>query len=64
MRDCKHLSIRTEEELHDKLQYIAAYEGRSLNGQLVVLIQQCVRAFEREHGTIDGRQLKTWKKEK
>ena len=33
-----HLSIRTDKAIHDKLQYIAAYEGRSMSGQILYLI--------------------------
>lgn len=47
-----HLSIRTDKVIHDKLRYIAAYEGRSMSGQILYLIQQCIRNFEREHGPI------------
>ena len=53
MKGRKHLSIRMDEEMHDKFQYIAAYEGRSMSGQILYLIQRCVREFEKEHGPID-----------
>lgn len=33
--------------------YIAEYEGRSLTWQMVHLMQDCVRRFEKEHGPID-----------
>ena len=52
MKGRKHLSIRMDEEMHDKFQYIAAYEGRSMSGQILYLIQQCIRNFEKEHGPI------------
>ena len=54
----KHLSIRMEEEAHDKFQYIAAYEGRSMSGQILYLIQKCIREFEKEHGPIPEGDLK------
>lgn len=47
-----HLSIRMNSELHDKFQYVAAYEGRSMSGQVLYLLNQCVRDFEAEHGPI------------
>lgn len=53
MEDKTFLSIRMNKELHDKLQYVAAYEGRSMSRQILQLIAQCVRAFEREHGPIE-----------
>lgn len=52
MKDKTHLSIRMNSELHDKFKYISAYEGRSMSGQVLYLLNQCVRAFETEHGPI------------
>lgn len=48
----KHLGIEVEPELHRKLRYIAKYEGRSANGQIIYLIRQCIREFEKENGEI------------
>lgn len=53
-----HLSIRTDKAIHDKLQYIAAYEGRSMSGQILYLINTCIREFEKEHGPIAPEDLK------
>ena len=47
-----HLSIRMGKELHDKFQWVAQYEARSMSGQILYLIQQCIRNFEKEHGPI------------
>ena len=52
MEKRKHLSIRMDAELHDKLMYIAEYEGRSMSRQILYLITACVRTFEQEHGPI------------
>ena len=57
MKRDKHLGIRMDRQLHKKLVYIAEYEGRSLNWQVIHLIQECVRAFEREHGPIPDEEL-------
>ena len=57
MKRDKHLGIRMDSQLHKKLVYIAEYEGRSLNWQVIHLIQECVRAFEREHGPIPDEEL-------
>ncbi len=46
------LGIRLEKELHDKIQYIAAYEGRSMTRHIICLIQCCIYAFEHENGPI------------
>lgn len=48
----KHLGIEVDAELHHKLHYIAKYEGRSGNGQILYLIRQCIREFEDIHGEI------------
>ena len=50
----KSVSIRIEEEMLEKLGYVADYEGRSVNSHILVLIRENIKAFEREHGEIDG----------
>lgn len=47
-----HLGLRMDRPLHDKLYYIARYEGRSGNGQVLYLIRQCIQQFEAQHGPI------------
>lgn len=49
----KHLGIEVDPELHRKLHYIAKYEGRSANGQILYRIRRCIREFEQEHGKIE-----------
>ena len=48
----KHLGIEIDPELHHKLRYIAKYEGRSINGQVLYLIRQCIKDFEIKEGAI------------
>lgn len=48
----KSMSIRIDDDLLDKLHIVADYEGRSANGQVLVLIRKCVEQYEKEHGTI------------
>jgi len=48
----KSLSIRIEEEMLDKLHVIADYEGRSANGQILVLIRDLIEKYEAKHGEI------------
>lgn len=48
----KHLGIEVEPELHRKLKFIAKYEDRSINGQVIYLIRQSIRDFEKEFGPI------------
>ena len=51
-KDKTHLSIRMGTDLHDKFQWVAQYEGRSMSGQILYLIQQCIRDFEQKNGPI------------
>mgnify|MGYP003299717404 CR=1 FL=1 len=50
----KSVSIRIEEEMLDKIAYIAEYEGRSVNSQELILIRNSIKEFERVNGAIDG----------
>lgn len=36
----------------DKLHVVADYEARSANGQIIVLIRECIEKFEENHGEI------------
>ena len=49
----KHLGIHIDPELHYKLKYLAAYEGRSINGEVLYLARREIEAFEKEHGKIE-----------
>ena len=48
----KSVSIRIEEEMLNKIAYIADYEGRSVNSHVLVLIRESIKNFESENGTI------------
>ena len=48
----KNFSIRIDEEMLHKLHVVADYEGRSANGQVLVLIRRCIAAYEKENGPI------------
>ena len=50
----KNVSIRIEEEMLEKIGFVANYEGRSVNSHILVLVRDCIRAFEIEHGPISG----------
>ena len=49
----KHLGIEIDPELHYKLHYIAKYEGRSANGQILYLLRKCIKEFEQADGPIE-----------
>lgn len=48
----KSLSIRIADEMLDKLHVVADYEGRSANSQILILIRDCIEAYEQKHGEI------------
>ncbi len=48
----KHLGIEIDPQLHYKLHYIAKYEGRSANGQILYLLRQNIKEFEKAEGEI------------
>lgn len=50
----KSVSIRFEEEMLRKIGYIADYEGRSVNSEVLCLVRERILKFEQEHGKIQG----------
>lgn len=50
----KSVSIRIEEEMLEKLSFVADYEGRSINSHILVLIRRDIQEFEQKHGKIEG----------
>ena len=48
----KSLSIRIDDKMLNKLHYVADYEGRSANSQILVLIRDCIEKFEEKNGPI------------
>lgn len=49
----KSLTIRIDDTLLDKLHVVADCEGRSANSQVLILIRNCVREYEKENGEIE-----------
>ena len=50
----KSVSIRIEEEMLEKIGFVADYEGRSVNSHILVLVREDIAAFEARHGPIAG----------
>ena len=48
----KNLTIRIDDTMLDKLHVVADYEGRSANSQVLILIRDCIKRYEQEHGKI------------
>lgn len=53
MKTQKHISIRIEADTLQKFHSVAKYNGRSASGQILYLIHQCIRDFEKEEGIIE-----------
>ena len=49
----RSLTIRIEDQLLDKLHVVTDYEARSVNGQVLILIRDCIKRFKAEHGEIE-----------
>ena len=45
----KSVSIRIEEEMLEKLGFVADYEGRSVNSHILVLIRENIKKFEEQN---------------
>lgn len=52
-KENKHLGIEIDPELHFKLHYISKYYGRSANGEILFLIRQAIKEFEKQEGQIE-----------
>ena len=50
----KSVSVRIEEEMLEKISYVADFEGRSINSHVLVLIRENIEAFEKKYGKIEG----------
>ncbi len=50
----KSYSIRIEQDLLHKLHYMAAYDGRLANSQVLYYIKQAVATFEKKNGLPPG----------
>ena len=50
----KSVSIRIEEEMLEKLGFVADYEGRSVNSHILVLIRENIKKFEELNVEING----------
>ena len=49
----KSMSIRIDSDMLNKLHYVADYEGRSANSEILILIRDAIEKYENEHGKIE-----------
>jgi predicted DNA-binding protein len=54
----KHISIRIDDETLQRFHYVSKYEDRSASGQIMYLINNCIRDFEDKHGKIKHEEKK------
>ena len=47
----KHLGLRIDSDTHKKLKDMADYNGRSINGEVLYLIRQAIREYEKAAAT-------------
>lgn len=52
----KHLSLRIDERLLRKFEYVAKYDDRSMNWYMLSLIKKAVAEFEDKYGEIQIKQ--------
>ena len=50
-------TLRISQNLLNKLDYIAEFEGRSKNKELEQLVKRRIAEFEKEHGTIQNQNI-------
>lgn len=50
----KHIGLRCTEEMLTKLKYISEFEGRSINGEILYLINLEIKRFENKYGVISN----------
>ena len=49
----KHISVRIDEALLEKLHVVSDYEGRSVNRHILMLIRKDIERYEKENGKIE-----------
>ncbi len=50
----RHFSLRIDGDLLDRLHFIASYEGRSVNSEVIVLIRDAIEKYGEKHGKIES----------
>lgn len=50
----KNVTVRIDESMLEKINYVSDYEGRSVNSHVLILIRDYIQEFEEKHGKITG----------
>jgi hypothetical protein len=56
-KEVKKLTVRVDPDTLKKFHYVAEYNARSANRELLYLIKMSIIQFEKEHGKIDPADL-------
>lgn len=51
-KNLKQITIRVDMQLFKKIEYIAKYDYRTKNKELIQIIRKYISDFEKEHGEI------------
>ena len=49
----KHISLRIDADLLRRFDYVAEYDGRSMNSELIYLIRKYISQIESKNGKIE-----------
>lgn len=49
----KCFTVRIDETMLHKLHFVADYEGRSANAQILILVRDAIEEYEKKHGKIE-----------
>lgn len=52
-KQTRQTTIRMDVELLEKLQYVAEFDGRTMNGMLNAIVKRYIASFENQHGPIE-----------
>ena len=52
MDNQKHLGLRIDTDTHRKLKSIAAFEGRSINSEVLIIIKRYIAEHEKQFGQL------------
>lgn len=52
MKREKHLGLLIDAELHHKLRYVSAYDGRSASGEIIYVLRRYIAEFEAANGPV------------
>lgn len=52
-KDVQRVTLRINQDILDKFDYVSEYNARSRNSEILILLRGHVAQFEKEHGPIE-----------